>query len=68
MPLLEMIIIRLADNLTTYMVDVIGECIKAQPGILKSSKDQMSAEVGYLKGVLRGYARRKAIKYPTDMI
>jgi hypothetical protein len=43
-PLMEMLLIRLADNLTTYVLDVAGECIKARPGLLKSSKEQLSTE------------------------
>lgn len=43
-PLMEMILIRLADNLTTYLLDLIGECIRSRPGMLKSAKDQMSIE------------------------
>ena len=33
-PLMEMILIRLADNFTTYLLDVIGECIISRPGLL----------------------------------
>ena len=42
--LMEMILIRLADNFTTYLLDIVGECIRSRPGLLKSSKDQMTTE------------------------
>jgi hypothetical protein len=42
--LLEMIYIRLADNLLNYLNDIIAECLGAQPNLLKGGKDQISVE------------------------
>lgn len=44
-PMMEMILIRLSDNFTTYLLDVVGECIRVKPELLKSSKDQISTEL-----------------------
>lgn len=43
--LIEMIIIRLADNFTSYLMEIIEDCIKSQPALLKSNKDQMTTEL-----------------------
>lgn len=43
--LTEMIFIRLADNFTTYLLDVVAECVRAKPLALKSTKDQISTDV-----------------------
>jgi hypothetical protein len=42
--LMEMVLIRLADNFTAYLLEIVGECIKARPELLKSSKDQVTTE------------------------
>jgi hypothetical protein len=43
--LLEMVYIRIVDNLLTYVIDVIAECIRANPNLIKSAKENISTEV-----------------------
>lgn len=43
--LFEMCYIRVADNLMTYVVDVMAECMRAQPNLIRSSKDSVPTDV-----------------------
>ncbi|MBI1682691.1 hypothetical protein [Caulobacter hibisci] len=43
--LFEMVYIRVADNLMTYVVDVMAECMRAQPNLIRSTKDSVPTDV-----------------------